>query len=104
MTSYVIRRVFLGLFLLMAASVMAFGILKLAPGDYFAQLQADPRIPQSFVDEQRRMYGLDKPVIVQYVMWVNNALHGNLGISFEYKQPVTNVIWSRVANTLILNI
>ncbi|MBI4580382.1 MAG: hypothetical protein HY718_11810, partial [Planctomycetes bacterium] len=62
MTSYVIRRLLLSVLLLLAASLMAFLILKAAPGDYFTQLRADPRIPQEYVEEQRRIYGLDKPL------------------------------------------
>lgn len=104
MTAYIIRRCLLGLFLLFAASVMAFFILKAAPGDYFALLRADPRIPQEYVEQQRRLYGLDKPLFVQYLMWLRNALTGDMGYSFAYKQPVTAVIGTRLLNTLILNL
>lgn len=104
MTSYIIRRLFLSVLLLLAASLMAFLILKAAPGDYFAQLRADPRIPQEYVEQQRRIYGLDKPVVVQYAMWLFNAVRGDLGYSFAYKQPVSSVIGTRVFNTLVLNL
>jgi peptide/nickel transport system permease protein len=104
MTAYVIRRLLLSVVLLLAASLMAFLILKAAPGDYFATLQADPRIPQEYVEQLRRQYGLDKPVYVQYGMWLVNAVQGDLGHSFAYKQPVSTVIGTRLLNTLILNI
>lgn len=104
MTSYVIRRLFLSVLLLIAASLMAFLILKAAPGDYFTQLKADPRVPQDYVDQQRRIYGLDKPAVVQYIMWLGNAVRGDFGYSFAYKQPVSDVIGIRIFNTLLLNV
>ena len=104
MTSYVIRRLLLSVLLLIAASLMAFMILKAAPGDYFTQLKADPRIPQEYVEQQRRMYGLDKPAVAQYGIWVSRAVRGDLGFSFAYKQPVSAVIGTRLFNTLTLNL
>lgn len=104
MISYVIRRLILSVGLLLAASLMAFLILKAAPGDYFTQLKADPRIPQEYVEQQRRIYGLDKPVPMQYAIWLSQAVRGDFGYSFAYKQPVSDVIGIRVRNTLILNL
>ncbi|MHC4441306.1 MAG: ABC transporter permease [Planctomycetota bacterium] len=103
MTAYIIRRLALSVLLLVAASLMAFMILKAAPGDYFTMLKADPRIPQEYVDQQREIYGLDKPSVVQYGLWIKNAIVGDLGYSFAYKQPVSSVIGTRVFNTLVLN-
>jgi peptide/nickel transport system permease protein len=104
MLSYVVRRLMISVLLLLAASVMAFLILKAAPSDYFALLKADPRIPQEYVDQQRHIYGLDKPVYVQYGLWLRRAVVGDFGFSFAYKQPVSAIIGTRVLNTLILNL
>jgi len=104
MIHYVIRRLLLSVLLLLAASLMAFLILKATPGDYFALLEADPRISQEHVEALRAEYGLDRPIHVQYAMWLSNAVRGNFGHSFAYKQPVSSVIGTRLFNTLILNI
>lgn len=104
MTSYIIRRLLLSVILALAASLMAFLILKSAPGDYFALLQADPRISQDYVQQLRQSYGLDKPIMVQYGRWLWNAAHGDFGYSFAYKQPVASVIGIRLQNTLLLNL
>lgn len=104
MLHFITRRLFLSLVLLLAASAMAFAILKAAPGDYFNMLKADPRMPQEYVEQQRKMYGLDKPVIVQYALWLRNVAQGDLGYSFAYKQPVSAVLGTRLLNTLILNV
>ncbi|MEG1381927.1 MAG: ABC transporter permease, partial [Ruthenibacterium sp.] len=53
-------------------------------------------------DVAMQKLGLDKPISVQYFHWVNNALHGDFGISFKYKQDVLEVIRGRMTNTLIL--
>lgn len=104
MTSYILRRLLLSFVLLLAASIMAFAILKAAPGDYVDQLKMDPRIPQDYVEKMKNQYGLDKPVVVQYGVWLSKAVRGDLGFSFAYKQPVSAVIGSRLLNTLILNV
>jgi len=104
MASYVIRRLLLSVVLLAAASFMAFMILKAAPGDYFDLLKADPRIPQDYVERLRQQYGLDKPVLLQYITWVSKAVRGDFGYSFAYKQPISDVIGTRVLNTLVLNL
>lgn len=104
MSSYILRRLGLSVLLLLAASLMAFLILKAAPGDYFSHLSADPRIPQEYVEQQRRIYGLDKAIPVQYLMWLKNAVQGDFGYSFAYKQPVSSVIGIRLFNTLLLNL
>ena len=51
----------------------------------------------------REQYGLDKPLWQQYFVWVIGLLHGDLGYSFEYNQPVADVIGDRLFLTLVLN-
>ena len=104
MVGYIIRRLLLSVLLLVAASLMAFMILKAAPGDYFDLLKADPRIPQDYVERLREQYGLDRPGYVQYGMWLSKAVQGDFGYSFAYKQPISAVIGVRLINTLILNL
>ena len=52
--------------------------------------------------EARTKLGLDEPLLEQYGVWLKNALHGDFGISYKYKQPVMEVIVQRAGNTLLL--
>ncbi len=85
-------------------SVIVFYVSRLAPGDplvsFFGERAERMSAEERLWAEQR--LGLDQPIHVQYVRWLANALHGDFGISFKYKIPVTEVIRGRVANTLIL--
>lgn len=84
------------------ATLLIFFIISLAPGDFLTIQLLDPNISQQQIDNLRRIYGLDKPLIVQYFYWMKELLQGNLGDSFAYKQPVAQVIAPRVMNSLYL--
>ena len=108
MIAYLGRRLFTMVWTLVGISILVFIIIQLPPGDYLttyiAELQAqgeevgDDRI--AFLREQ---YGLDKPLWQQYLVWASGLLYGNLGYSFEYNQPVSEVIGDRLLLTLVLN-
>lgn len=89
---------------LLVLSAAVFWIARLAPGDplvsYYGQ-RAERMTPEQRAREEARL-GLDAPIHVQYVRWLGNALHGDLGVSFKYKRDVVDVIRGRVGNTLLL--
>jgi peptide/nickel transport system permease protein len=85
-------------------SVFVFWLSRLAPGDPLVSYYGD-RVEKMTTEERDRAedrLGLNQPVARQYVIWAGNALHGDFGISYKYKQQVTTVIEQRMANTLIL--
>ena len=89
-------------------SVMAFVLIRLPPGDfvtnYIATLAASNEIvDQNTAAELRARFGLDQPMIVQYWKWISGiVLHGDFGFSFEWQQPVGDLIWERMGLTLVL--
>ncbi len=88
----------------MVLSVAVFYISRLAPGDPLMSYYGE-RTEKMSVEEKeaaREKLGLNDPIHVQYVRWLQNALKGDFGISYKYKQDVTEVIGSRIGNTLIL--
>jgi len=90
-------------------SMISFVIIQLPPGDYLttkiAQLQAeDELVNEDLIEALREEYGLDKPIYVQYGLWVWNLLHGNFGYSWEWQQPVENVIGDRLLLTAIISL
>ncbi|GAA5531745.1 ABC transporter permease [Deinococcus metallilatus] len=102
MLPYIFRRVlyFIPTFLL--ATLLAFLIVQLAPGDFLSQLKENPSVRPETVERLRQEFGLDKPLFVQYFLWLKNFLSGNLGISFQYKRPVSEVLVGPFVNSMIL--
>lgn len=85
-------------------SLIVFYVARLAPGDPLVSYYGDRTEKMSPEERERAIerLGLDEPIHVQYVRWVSNALHGDFGLSFKYKQDVLEVIEGRIMNTLIL--
>lgn len=85
-------------------SVAVFYIARLAPGDPLMSYYGE-RVEKMSVQEKetaRERLGLNDPIPVQYVRWLQNAAKGDFGISYKYKQDVTEVIAQRIGNTLLL--
>jgi peptide/nickel transport system permease protein len=91
-----------GLLLLVGVSLLSFLFAELAPGDYFSQLRADPRVSAETVAALRAQYGLDRPLPVRYAAWVASVLRGDFGYSLAYNSPVGPLLWARVRATLLL--
>ena len=85
-------------------SVLVFNIARLTPMDPLQSYYGE-RTEKMTVEEKeraRKKLGLDAPIHVQYVRWVQGALQGDFGISYKYKQDVLEVIRKRIGNTLVL--
>ena len=93
---------------LFAISIITFVIIQLPPGDYLstyiAELQSQgENVDVAKIEALRAQYGLDKSMVEQYCFWVLGLLQGDLGFSFEYQLPVSEVVGDRLLLTLILN-
>jgi peptide/nickel transport system permease protein len=99
---YLSRRLAHGLLVLVGVSVLSFTFVALAPGDFLSEMKLDPRISPETVAELRARYGLDQPLPVKYVHWLQSVGRGELGFSFAYDRPVSALLWPRVLNTLLL--
>ena len=108
MLSYLIQRILIMIPTLFAISIITFVIIQLPPGDYLstyiAELQSQgENVDIAKIEALRAQYGLDKSMIEQYWFWVFGLLQGDLGFSFEYQLPVSEVVGDRLLLTLILN-
>ncbi|CAN7682633.1 ABC transporter permease [Rhizobium rhizogenes] len=104
MLQYSARRLLIGLGMLLAVSLLTFILLRLTPGDPI-DAYVDPNVPMSPADlvELRARLGLDRPLPVQYLAWLKEALSGNLGYSIKrFDQPVLDLVLSRIGPTLLL--
>jgi len=108
MISFLARRLFTMFWTLVGISILVFVIIQLPPGDYLTtyitELQAQgEEVSDEKVQFLREQYGLDKPLWQQYLVWATGLLRGDLGYSFEFNQPVSEVIGDRLLLTLLLN-
>lgn len=89
---------------LVVLSAVVFCIARLTPGDPLFSYYGDRTEKMSPQEREWAMdkLGLNDPLHVQYLRWVENALHGEFGLSYKYKQPVFDVIAERAGNTLLL--
>jgi peptide/nickel transport system permease protein len=101
MTQFIVRRLIQSFFLLLGITAVSFALQRLAPGgpETFTE---DPRLPAEYRDIQRKEFGLDQPIPVQYAKWLWQAAHLNFGRSFTDKRPVWDKISERIPNTMIL--
>lgn len=85
-------------------SLVVFCVSRFAPGDPLVSYYGERAEKMSPAEKEQTMerLGLNEPIFVQYIKWLQNAVKGDFGISYKYKQDVTNVIGSRIINTLIL--
>ncbi len=103
MTAYIIRRLLLLVPVAFFVSVITFLLIHLVPGDPARVLLGEDVTPQALA-ALRRELGLNRPLYEQYVLWVNQALHGNLGQSIILHQPVLQAIIQRLPVTVELGV
>jgi peptide/nickel transport system permease protein len=96
---FVVRRLVILLASLLVASFVIFAALYLAPGDPIAALSGGRSLPPASVHVLEQRYHLNQPFLAQYRYWLDNALHGNLGISIMLRENVSTLIASRIWTT-----
>ncbi len=108
MLAFIAKRLLWMVPFLVAISFLSFVLIQLPPGDYVTTYIATLAASNETVDQNtaaalRNRFGLDQPMIVQYWKWLSSIVfHGDFGLSFEWQQPVGDLIWERMALTLVL--
>lgn len=101
MWNYVARRIFFVIPTILGVSIIMFVLLFVAPGDPLATLLPPNATPEE-KEKLAEAMGLDRPIMVQYGIWLGNAVQGDLGRSFHNNVPVFNEVTSALKNTFIL--
>lgn len=96
---YAARRVLLTIPIGLGVTIICFGLIYLAPGDPVQSLLSPDATPKDVI-ELKHLYGLDRPIPVQYLMWLGRALTGDLGLSIQTNQPVAGEVVRALANTV----
>ena len=112
MIAFLVRRVLLGIVTSLVISVLAFAVIIAPPGDfaerYATQISWRMGINtgtaqyDSLVAGLRLQYNLDRPIVVQYLEWAWDLLHGDLGLGLELLKPVRDVLEDRILMTVVL--
>ena len=98
---YILKRLLYALPIALSVTVISFMLVYLAPGDPLNAI-APADAPAEVIEALKSAYGLDKPVPVQYGLWVWRALHGDLGTSIASGRAVLTEVMGAVSNTFML--
>lgn len=90
--------------MLFIISLISFIAINLAPNSFFASGELNPNITPEAIEELKKIYGLDKPLYIQFFSWVYSILQLDFGISFSSGSTVKDEILSRIPITLTINI
>lgn len=107
MLRFILQRLLLLPLLLFIFSIVVFVLVQAPPGDfltsYLATLASSgSSVDQAQVDALTRQFGLDQPLHIQYLRWMESLLRGDLGLSLEYQRPNTELIGERLFLTVLL--
>jgi peptide/nickel transport system permease protein len=105
-TTYILRRILMALVVLIIITIIVFFIMRLLPGDPLiiymgqsAQLQA---MPEEQIDALRHQFGLDKPLVIQYFLWIGGIFKGDFGQSIYYHEQVRTLLAERLPKTMYI--
>ncbi len=101
LSGFILKRIMQTIPLLFLVSIISFFLIRLAPVDPLAELKLNPSITQETLDYEALRLGLDKPVIVQYGLWLKSFVKGDLGYCTT-GEKVSDKLLERIPNTLLL--
>jgi len=108
MVNYILRRLLYMIVTVFFVSIIGFALIQLPPGSALnakiERLRAQGgELSQDQINSLEERYGLKDPIEVKYLKWASGAIHGDFGESFTYDTSVNDLIWSRLAFSLLLS-
>jgi peptide/nickel transport system permease protein len=109
MLNYLIRRLLYMVLTIILLSFVSFMIINLPAGDFVNTIavkltMSGKQVDQTLLNNLRHQFGLDQPLYIQYLRWAGNVLEGNLGWSFGFQKPVSDLIGERVQLTAAISL
>jgi peptide/nickel transport system permease protein len=99
---YLVRKLLQLVGLLFAVVVFNFILFRVLPGDPIRLYARSGRLTPDVIEQLRAVFGLDKPLWQQFLIYLKALLHGDLGFSYTYRRPVADIVGERMVNTLLL--
>jgi peptide/nickel transport system permease protein len=108
MLQFILRRVLMAIPTMFVISIVSFALIQLPPGDFLTSYaatlaQQGDTIPPEQLEALREAYGLGQPLYIQYFKWMRGIFTGDFGRSLEWGMPVQDLIWERLALTVVLS-
>ncbi len=100
MWKYILKKLLLAIPVLLGITIIDYAIMSMAGSPL--EMMGGPRMTDAAIALKAQELGLDQPVWQQYLVWLNELLHGNLGTSYQNYRPVTEIIFQNIAPTLLL--
>ena len=100
---YFARRMLLAIPTLIFVSILVFSMVHLVPGDP-ARLMVNPKLGEAAIQAKRHELGLDRPLYIQYLLFMKRLLTGDLGRSLYSHEKISTLILQRLPNTVILTL
>src|SRR5919205_3939653 len=104
MSTYILQRLVHAIPVLIGISVLSFLMLHLVPGDPVQVFAGDKPLTPERAAELRHQYGLDRPLVVQYLDYASHALRGDLGVGLRSQRPVLDSILEVLPGTVQLTL
>lgn len=102
MLFFTLKRLGVALLVALTASMITFSMIYLS-GDPAIAMAGEGALPDA-IENIRKFYGFDRPIAVQYVDWLWHAIRGDLGRSYNLRQPVADVVFERLPTTMLLGV
>lgn len=102
MTRFLLNRLAQSVVVLFVFLSLVFVLIQAQPGDYSNIYTLNPRLTPEAKLELKKSFGLDRPLYVQYALYITNFLKGDLGTSFRHQVPVMDVVLQRLPRTVML--
>lgn len=103
MVKFIVRRILISLLVVFLISTASFALVRMLPGDP-AEIALGAEASAADIQRLRMEYNLDKPILAQYAMWINNMIHGNLGKSICYGKDISQILKERLPVALSLSV
>jgi peptide/nickel transport system permease protein len=109
MSGFLVRRFFSMLLIMVFISIIAFVIIQLPPGDYLTHYistleRTGIDVSDQMINGLKEEYGLGQPLYIQYFKWITGFVQGDMGQSFQWKQPVNELVFERLGFTLVVTL
>ena len=107
MKNMLITRVLRGILTVFLATLLVFMLLRVIPGDA-ATILAGPEATQEEIEAMREAWGLNQPLMTQFIIYIKKLVTGDVGMSYAYRTgtmlltPASTLVWTRIPNTLLL--
>jgi peptide/nickel transport system permease protein len=107
MTTFIIRRLIMGVIVILIVTIMIFIFIRILPGDPLIMYMTGQELYElttEQMDALKAKFGLDKPLPLQYINWLGNIFRGDLGLSIYYNSNVAGLVAERLPVTLYLGV